>query len=123
MNWIFKVPIDIVEGLKREKAIDLAKKLKFSGKLIDEVKKNFQFFLFWKNFFKFFFLFQVADQILRLYEMFLKVDATQIEINPFGETPDKRGILKNICTKVFILKQNFEFFVRSREGPRREEPG
>ena len=32
-----------------------------------------------------------AEQIKRLYALFLKVDATQIEINPFGETPDGQG--------------------------------
>ena len=28
----------------------------------------------------------------RLYNLFLSVDATQVEINPFGLTPDGRGI-------------------------------
>ena len=32
-----------------------------------------------------------AEQIKLLYKLFLKVDATQIEINPFGETPDGQG--------------------------------
>jgi len=32
-----------------------------------------------------------TEQIKRLYALFLKVDATQIEINPFGETPDGQG--------------------------------
>ena len=36
---------------------------------------------------------QAAEQIKLLYELFLKVDATQVEINPFGETPDGKGIL------------------------------
>ena len=36
---------------------------------------------------------QAAEQIKLLYEVFLKVDATQVEINPFGETPDGKGIL------------------------------
>ena len=35
---------------------------------------------------------QAAVQIKRLYEMFVKVDATQVEINPFGETPDGKGM-------------------------------
>ena len=34
---------------------------------------------------------QAAKQIQKLYELFLSVDATQIEINPFGETTDGRG--------------------------------
>lgn len=36
---------------------------------------------------------QAADQIKRLYDLFLKVDATQVEVNPFGETPEGQGIL------------------------------
>ena len=32
---------------------------------------------------------QGIEQLQRLYEMFLKVDATQIEINPWAVTPDK----------------------------------
>lgn len=32
-----------------------------------------------------------TEQILRLYDLFVSVDATQVEINPFGETPDGRG--------------------------------
>jgi len=34
-----------------------------------------------------------TEQIKRLYGLFLKLDATQIEINPFGETPDGEGTL------------------------------
>lgn len=36
-------------------------------------------------------LLQAAKEIKNLYKLFLKVDATQVEINPFGETPDGRG--------------------------------
>lgn len=39
----------------------------------------------------FFLWFQAADQIKGLYNLFVKVDASQVEINPFGETPDGRG--------------------------------
>ena len=35
---------------------------------------------------------QAAKQIKQLYNLFLKVDATQVEINPFGETPDGQGL-------------------------------
>jgi hypothetical protein len=34
---------------------------------------------------------QAADQIMRLYDLFLKVDATQVEVNPLGETPEGQG--------------------------------
>ena len=36
---------------------------------------------------------QAAKQIKLLYKLFLKVDATQVEINPFGETLDGKGEL------------------------------
>jgi succinyl-CoA synthetase beta subunit len=35
---------------------------------------------------------KAADQIIRLYKLFRKHDCTQLEINPFGETPDGRGM-------------------------------
>ena len=34
---------------------------------------------------------QAANQVKALYNLFTKVDATQVEINPFGETPDGKG--------------------------------
>ena len=34
---------------------------------------------------------KAADQIIKLYKLFCKLDCTQLEINPFGETPDGRG--------------------------------
>lgn len=34
---------------------------------------------------------QAADQITKLYHLFLKIDATQVEVNPFGETPEGQG--------------------------------
>ena len=43
-------------------------------------------------------VFQATDQIKRLYELFCKVDATQVEINPFGETPDGEGELGSVLT-------------------------
>mgnify|MGYP001390802672 CR=1 FL=1 len=38
---------------------------------------------------------QAAEQMERLYNLFLSVDATQVEINPFGLTPDGRGKEEN----------------------------
>lgn len=40
---------------------------------------------------------QAADQIKKLYELFLKVDATQVEVNPFGETPQGQGEKEQLC--------------------------
>uniref|UniRef100_A0A4W5MMA6 Succinyl-CoA synthetase beta chain n=1 Tax=Hucho hucho TaxID=62062 RepID=A0A4W5MMA6_9TELE len=44
---------------------------------------------------------QAADQIKRLYDLFLKVDATQVEVNPLGETPEGQVV----C---FDAKINFD---------------
>uniref|UniRef100_A0A2K6EKS0 succinate--CoA ligase (GDP-forming) n=1 Tax=Propithecus coquereli TaxID=379532 RepID=A0A2K6EKS0_PROCO len=63
---IFKEQIDIFEGIKDSQAQRMAENLGFLGPL--------------KN--------QAADQIKKLYNLFLKVDATQVEVNPFGETPE-----------------------------------
>lgn len=42
-----------------------------------------------------------AEQISKLYRLFRKLDCTQLEINPFGETPDGRVV----C---FDAKLNFD---------------
>ncbi|KAG1681700.1 Succinate--CoA ligase [GDP-forming] subunit beta, mitochondrial [Nymphon striatum] len=86
---IYKVPIDIKEGLTDEQALDLAKNLKFFGPLEAEA----------------------AEQIKKLYKLFLEVDATQIEINPFGETPDGKGKLL-VC---FDAKINFDDNAKFRQ--------
>ena len=44
-------------------------------------------FKFYSNFLNL----KAAEQIVKLYKLFRKLDCTQLEINPFGETPDKRG--------------------------------
>ena len=66
---IFKTPIDIEVGLTRELAEKVADQLEFKGDLAKSA----------------------ADQIMKLYEMFLAIDATQVEINPFGETDKGQG--------------------------------
>ena len=58
-----------MRGLSGEMALEMAKNLEFKGATVSTA----------------------ADQIQRLYNLFLSVDATQVEINPFGETPDGRG--------------------------------
>jgi len=63
---IFKQPIDIFEGITDEQAKSMAQNLNFVGENIETA----------------------ANQIKNLYNLFCKVDATQVEINPFGETPD-----------------------------------
>jgi succinyl-CoA synthetase beta subunit len=63
--------IDIAHGVTDDQARKMAAFLKFEGTKQDVA----------------------AQQIKRLYSLFLKVDATQIEINPFGETPDGQGMV------------------------------
>ena len=67
---VFKIPVDIYEGITDEIAQKVAECLEFKGSLVQAA----------------------ADQVKALYQMFCAVDATQVEINPFGETPDGRGI-------------------------------
>ncbi|KAJ7317051.1 hypothetical protein JRQ81_003213, partial [Phrynocephalus forsythii] len=76
---IFKEEIDIFEGVKDAQALRMAGNLGFKGPLQQ----------------------QAADQIKKLYDLFLKVDATQIEVNPFGETPEGQVV----C---FDAKINFD---------------
>lgn len=35
----------------------------------------------------------------RLYELFIKLDCTQVEVNPLAETPDGKGMLINMTLK------------------------
>ncbi|MEE6502541.1 hypothetical protein FKM82_004549 [Ascaphus truei] len=76
---IFKEEIDIFDGIKDSQALRMADNLGFKGPLQN----------------------QAADQIKRLYDLFLKVDATQVEVNPFGETPQGQVV----C---FDAKINFD---------------
>ena len=62
---IIKVPIDVELGLGFETAVSVAQQLGFKEEPLAE---------------------QAAAQLMKLYEMFLDIDATQVEINPFGET-------------------------------------
>ncbi|XP_043933899.1 succinate--CoA ligase [GDP-forming] subunit beta, mitochondrial isoform X2 [Protopterus annectens] len=76
---IFKEVIDIFEGVRDDQAFRMAENLGFKGSLQQ----------------------QAADQIKKLYSLFLKVDATQVEVNPFGETPEGQVV----C---FDAKINFD---------------
>lgn len=85
---IFKDRISFETGITREQAIKMAKNLEFTGKNIEIA----------------------ADQITRLYKLFRKLDCTQLEINPFGETPDGRVV----C---FDAKLNFDDNAEFRQKP------
>ncbi|KAI9521243.1 Succinate--CoA ligase [GDP-forming] subunit beta, mitochondrial, partial [Dissostichus eleginoides] len=76
---IFKEVIDIFEGVRDDQALRMAANLEFKGPLQR----------------------QAADQIKRLYDLFMKVDATQVEVNPLGETPQGQVV----C---FDAKINFD---------------
>jgi len=64
-NAIITVPIDIMEGMTDKQAIEIAEKLGFGDKTKEAVEA-------FKN----------------IYKLFLKYDATMIEINPFAEVAD-----------------------------------
>ncbi|XP_026725927.1 succinate--CoA ligase [GDP-forming] subunit beta, mitochondrial [Trichoplusia ni] len=64
------VPIDIYEGVTDKVANELAEFLEFKGPLKSKC----------------------AEEIKKLWELFIKVDATQLEINPLVETDDGRVI-------------------------------
>ena len=81
---LWQEPIDIGTGITDAQARKMASFLQFEGSKQDDA----------------------TEQIKRLYALFLKVDATQIEINPFGETPDGEGILDLFRTITYSLKIN-----------------
>ncbi|CAI9720093.1 succinate--CoA ligase ADP-forming subunit beta, mitochondrial [Octopus vulgaris] len=60
---IIKEPIDINTGLTKEQCLEMAKKLGMAGKSIE----------------------QVVDIMQKLYNVFIKYDATMVEINPLSE--------------------------------------
>lgn len=65
-HLLFKEPIDISIGMTEEQAMKIAKNLGFSGEVAGKA----------------------AAEIRHLYDLFIAVDATQVEINPFVETKD-----------------------------------
>merc|ERR1711997_1002106 len=70
------MPVDINVGLTDAMANDVAEFLGFQGALKS----------------------QCAEQIQRLYKMFLKVDCLQLEVNPLAETPE--GIIYTADAKL-----------------------
>jgi len=63
---ILKIPVDIKAGIQPEQAATMAAHLGFEG---DQGE-------------------QARTQISQLYDLFIGVDSTQVEINPFAVTPD-----------------------------------
>lgn len=66
---IFNVPVDIKNGLTKEDAAKIVDKLEFAN----EKQRN-----------------HAIDQLQKLYKMFIAIDATQVEINPWAVTPDDK---------------------------------
>ncbi|CAI5789385.1 succinate--CoA ligase [Podarcis lilfordi] len=60
---IVKEPVDIVEGIRKDQALKLAQKMGFPTKVADEA----------------------ADNMMKLYNIFVKYDALMVEINPMVE--------------------------------------
>jgi len=96
---IFKQPIDIFKGIQPEQTLKLAKDLGF---------KNTK---------------EAADQMARLYDLFIKADATQVEINPFIETDN--GKVYAVDAKInfddnasFRQKEIFSWRDIAEEDPR-----
>eukprot|EP00055_Hartaetosiga_balthica_P003872 m.9218 g.9218 ORF g.9218 m.9218 type:complete len:424 (+) comp3406_c0_seq1:35-1306(+) len=78
-HLIFKEVVDITKGVQNDQLERMATNLGFEGQ-----KKN-----------------DAMEEMRKLYDLFIGVDATQVEINPFAETPDGRVL----C---FDAKINFD---------------
>merc|ERR1712066_688330 len=101
---IMKLPVDIAKGLSDEMAGNVAEFLGFQGDLKS----------------------QCAEQIKRLYQMFLKVDCLQLEVNPLAETPE--GKIYTADAKLgfddnaqFRQKQIFDMEDTTESDPREVE--
>ncbi|KAG9320705.1 hypothetical protein KVV02_008806 [Mortierella alpina] len=62
--------VDIETGPTEKQTLDMAMKLGFQGKAVADA----------------------SEQMQNLYELFMDVDATQVEINPFGLTPQNQVV-------------------------------
>jgi len=101
-DQIYKEPVDIFTGVRIEQTKKLAKQLGFKD--VD----------------------QAAQQMNRLYDLFIKSDATQVEINPFVETDDGRIIAVDAKINFddnasFRQKDVFQMRDTTEEDPREVE--
>ncbi|XP_053116368.1 succinate--CoA ligase [ADP-forming] subunit beta, mitochondrial-like [Hemicordylus capensis] len=101
---ILKEPVDIVEGIRKEKARSFAQKMGFPPKLVHEA----------------------AENIIKLYNLFIKYDALMLEINPMAE--DTTGRVMCIDAKIifdsnsgFRQKKLFELQDWTQEDDRDRE--
>ncbi|KAF9547344.1 beta' subunit [Mortierella hygrophila] len=70
---ILQLPIDINKGAGRAAAKDLAKRIGFTPKCVD----------------------QAIDTMIKLYELFMEKDATMVEINPMAASADHEVMCMN----------------------------
>eukprot|EP00211_Chloroparvula_japonica_P006438 CAMPEP_0119152344 /NCGR_PEP_ID=MMETSP1310-20130426/47668_1 /TAXON_ID=464262 /ORGANISM="Genus nov. species nov., Strain RCC2339" /LENGTH=427 /DNA_ID=CAMNT_0007144697 /DNA_START=119 /DNA_END=1402 /DNA_ORIENTATION=+ len=103
---VFTQPIDISQGPQREQTKDLARKMGFDEDLLD----------------------QAAQQLERLYELFITSDATQVEINPLVQTSDKKVYCVDAKINfddnaAFRQKDIFEMHDPSEDDPREVAAG
>lgn len=97
-------PIDIIEGLKPEIALEVAEFLNFKGDLKTKAQQ----------------------EILKLWNMFKQIDAVQLEVNPLAETTDGKVI--TVDAKInfddnaeFRQKEIFQMGDDSEDDPREVE--
>merc|ERR1712179_68173 len=103
---IKKIPVDIFTGVTDDIATDVAQFLGFEGELEQ----------------------QCAEQVKRLYDMFINVDCLQLEINPLALTPE--GKIYTADAKLgfddnaqFRQKDIFEMEDTTESDPREVEAG
>ncbi|XP_033022270.1 succinate--CoA ligase [ADP-forming] subunit beta, mitochondrial-like [Lacerta agilis] len=101
---IVKEPVDIVEGIRKDQALKLAQKMGFPAKVADEA----------------------ADNMMKLYNIFIKYDALMVEINPMVE--DSTGKVMCMDAKInfdsnsaFRQKKIFDLQDWSQEDMRDRE--
>uniref|UniRef100_A0A3P8PXW2 Succinate--CoA ligase [ADP-forming] subunit beta, mitochondrial n=1 Tax=Astatotilapia calliptera TaxID=8154 RepID=A0A3P8PXW2_ASTCA len=78
---IVKEPIDIVEGIKMEQAVKVAQKMGFPPALMNEA----------------------AETMVKLYNLFIKYDASMVEINPMVEDSSGIGRRTHMHLSVSVL--------------------
>uniref|UniRef100_A0A8C4GYF0 Succinate--CoA ligase [ADP-forming] subunit beta, mitochondrial n=1 Tax=Dicentrarchus labrax TaxID=13489 RepID=A0A8C4GYF0_DICLA len=90
---IVKEPIDIVEGIKMEQAVKVAEAMGFPPALVNEA----------------------AENMIKLYNVFMKYDASMLEINPMVEDSSGIGTFVHIgetwgrgCLMCMDAKINFD---------------
>lgn len=94
-HLIYKEAVDIVKGVQPEQTRRLAEKLGFKP-------QNQK---------------QAAEQMARLYELFVKTDAVQVEINPFAETP-KGGTCRELRIYVCCIVTHLHTYTRRLQSRR-----